>query len=158
MRCEARNSVSPIAKRPTATIAMSILSRISAMPKASRDWPVSVSTPTRPIASPMKSAVSPRTIEPPNAAETVRKASMMRAKYSAGPNASATCTMMGETTARPKVAIVPPKNEPIAAAPSALPPRPSLAMRLPSSAVMIEAVSPGVLSRIDEIAPPYMPP
>ena len=29
---------------------------------------------------------------------------------------------------------------------------------LPSSAVMIEAVSPGVLSRIDEIAPPYMPP
>ena len=66
--------------------------------------------------------------------------------------------MNGETSAMPIVPTVPPKNEPMAAAPSALPPRPSRAILLPSTAVMIEAVSPGVLSRIEEIAPPYMPP
>ncbi len=66
--------------------------------------------------------------------------------------------MKGATSASPSVAKLPPKNEPIAAAASALPPRPSRAILLPSTAVMIDAVSPGVLSRIDEIAPPYMPP
>jgi hypothetical protein len=139
-------------------MAIEMLSLISGMPKASRTCPVSLSVPTRPMVSPMKSAVRPRVIEPPKAAETVRKDSTISAKYSAVPKESATITMKGATSARPIVAKVPPKNDPMAAAPSALPPRPSLAMRLPSSAVMIDAVSPGVLSRIDEIAPPYMPP
>ena len=38
------------------------------------------------------------------------------------------------------------------------PPRPALAILLPSSAVAIEALSPGVLIRIAVVDPPYMPP
>ena len=38
------------------------------------------------------------------------------------------------------------------------PPRPFLAIRLPSREVMIEALSPGVLSRMAVVEPPYMPP
>jgi hypothetical protein len=33
-----------------------------------------------------------------------------------------------------------------------------LAIWLPSRAVMIEALSPGVFSRIEVVEPPYMPP
>ena len=58
----------------------------------------------------------------------------------------------------PSVARVPATNEPIAAVASAGPPRPALAILLPSSAVAIEALSPGVLIRIAVVEPPYMPP
>ena len=60
--------------------------------------------------------------------------------------------------ASPSVAISPATNEPMAAVASAGPPRPARAILLPSSAVTIEALSPGVLSRIDVVEPPYMPP
>ncbi len=60
--------------------------------------------------------------------------------------------------ASPIVAINPATNDPIAAVASAGPPRPLRAILLPSSAVTIEALSPGVLSRIEVVEPPYMPP
>ena len=60
--------------------------------------------------------------------------------------------------ARPIVAISPATKEPMAAVASAGPPRPFRAILLPSSAVTIEALSPGVLSRIEVVEPPYMPP
>ncbi len=41
---------------------------------------------------------------------------------------------------------------------SAGPPRPALAILLPSSAVTSEALSPGVLIRMEVVEPPYMPP
>jgi hypothetical protein len=49
-------------------------------------------------------------------------------------------------------------NEPIAAVARAGPPRPAFAILFPSSAVTIEALSPGVLRRIEVVEPPYMPP
>jgi hypothetical protein len=49
-------------------------------------------------------------------------------------------------------------NEPMAAVARAAAPRPALAILLPSSAVTIEDDSPGVLSRMDVVEPPYMPP
>ena len=58
----------------------------------------------------------------------------------------------------PSVAKVPATKEPIAAVASAGPPRPALAILFPSSAVTIEALSPGVLIRIEVVEPPYMPP
>ena len=67
-------------------------------------------------------------------------------------------TIHGAMKARPSVAISPATNEPIAAVASAGPPRPLRAILLPSSAVTIEALSPGVLSRIEVVEPPYMPP
>ncbi len=54
--------------------------------------------------------------------------------------------------------MVPATNEPIAAVASAGPPRPARAILFPSSAVMMEALSPGVFNRIDVVEPPYMPP
>ena len=38
------------------------------------------------------------------------------------------------------------------------PPRPALAILFPSSAVTMEALSPGVLRRIEVVEPPYIPP
>ena len=66
--------------------------------------------------------------------------------------------MLGARNASSKVAISPATNEPMAAVASAGPPRPLRAILLPSSAVMIEALSPGVFSRIEVVEPPYMPP
>ena len=56
------------------------------------------------------------------------------------------------------VAMVPATNEPIAAVASAGPARPFLAIMLPSSVVAIDADSPGELSRIDVVEPPYIAP
>ena len=54
--------------------------------------------------------------------------------------------------------MVPATNEPIAAVASAAPARPFLAILLPSIAVTIVPVSPGVLSRIEVVEPPYIAP
>jgi hypothetical protein len=54
--------------------------------------------------------------------------------------------------------MVPATNEPMAAVASAWAPRPALAILLPSIAVITDALSPGVLSRIEVVEPPYMPP
>ncbi len=85
-------------------------------------------------------------------------ANTISAKYSAGPNASAASTMIGATSVSRIVAIVPATNEPIALVASAGPARPAFAMRLPSSAVAMEADSPGALSRIVVVEPPNIAP
>ena len=89
---------------------------------------------------------------------TVVSASTISAKYSAGPNSSASLTIKGATKVKARVAIVPATNEPIAAVASAWAPRPWRAMAWPSMAVTIEPDSPGVLSRIEVVEPPYMAP
>ena len=66
--------------------------------------------------------------------------------------------MDGAVNARIKVAIVPAINEPIAAVASAAPARPRRAILFPSSAVITDPDSPGVLSRIDVVDPPYIAP
>ncbi len=86
------------------------------------------------------------------------KASTISEKYSAGPKASAKPTTTGARKATPSVPIVPATKEPIAEVASAAPPRPDRAILLPSSAVTIVALSPGVLSRIEVVEPPYMAP
>ena len=66
--------------------------------------------------------------------------------------------MVGASSVSATVAIVPATNEPIAAVASAAAPRPARAMALPSIVVITDEASPGVLSRIDVVDPPYMPP
>ena len=82
----------------------------------------------------------------------------MSPKYSAGPNCSATDARTGAKNVRPIVASVPATNEPIAAVVSAAAPRPCRAIWWPSIAVAIAPVSPGVLSRMLVVDPPYMAP
>ena len=66
--------------------------------------------------------------------------------------------MTGARKVIASVEIVPATNEPIAAVASAAPPRPRLAIWKPSIVVTTEADSPGVLSRIEVVEPPYIPP
>ena len=94
----------------------------------------------------------------PKADDTVTKASTISAKYSRGPKVRASLTTVGATKASSSVAISPATKDPMAAVASAGPPRPARAILLPSSAVTMEALSPGVFSRIDVVEPPYMPP
>ena len=82
----------------------------------------------------------------------------MREKYSAGPNLSASFIASGARNVSRIVPIVPATNEPMAAVASAAAPRPRLAIWFPSTAVMIEPDSPGVLRRIDVVELPYMAP
>ena len=128
------------------------------MPSVNRACPVWLSRPIRPIVSPKKRLASPRAADAPSTADTVVNASTITAKYSAGPNFSATSTTSGAITVSRIVAIVPATNEPIAAVASAGPARPRLAIMLPSIAVTIVADSPGVLSRIDVVEPPNIAP
>ncbi len=53
---------------------------------------------------------------------------------------------------------MPPTKCPIAAAASAWAPRPERAIGLPSIAATTDALSPGVLSRIDVVDPPNIAP
>ena len=82
----------------------------------------------------------------------------MSMKYSGGPSRTAKLATNGATNVTRTVPIVPATKEPMAAVASAAPARPFLAILLPSIAVTIEPVSPGVLSRIEVVEPPYMAP
>jgi hypothetical protein len=53
---------------------------------------------------------------------------------------------------------VPAKNDPIAAMPSALPASPFFAISWPSMAVTTAVTSPGILSSIAVVEPPYCAP
>jgi hypothetical protein len=86
------------------------------------------------------------------------KASTMTANMSAGETSIARSATVGASSASSSVAMVPATNDPIAAVASACAARPARAILLPSTAVTTEALSPGVLSRIDVVDPPYMPP
>ena len=97
-------------------------------------------------------------MEEPSTADTVVNASTISAKYSGGPNLRPSSTTTGERNVSPMVAIVPATKEPIAAVASAGPARPRLAIWLPSIAVTMVALSPGVFSRIEVVEPPYMAP
>jgi hypothetical protein len=142
----------------TAMVVTSMPSSKSGTPKLRRAWPVWRSMPISPRVRPMKSETRPRSVELPKAAETVTKARTISAKYSRGPKARAKLTTHGARKARATVAMRPATKEPMAAVARAGPPRPALAILLPSSAVTIEALSPGVFSRIEVVDPPYMPP
>ncbi len=82
----------------------------------------------------------------------------MIARNSGEPRVIAKSTTCGMTSTMSIVPIVPATNEPIAEVARAWAARPDLAILLPSSAVTTDADSPGVLSRIEVVDPPYIPP
>ena len=86
------------------------------------------------------------------------KATTMRATKSAGERLTAKRASRGANSVSSAVAIVPAMNEPMAAVARAAAPRPSLAILLPSMAVMTDADSPGVFNRMLVVEPPYIPP
>src|SRR5881628_27015 len=150
--------VSPTANNPTATTTTSMPSSNSGMPKVNRACPVWLSIPIKPTNKPKNKLARPRKGDAPSTADTVVKANTITAKYSAGPNCNATSTTSGATKVSAKVASVPATNEPIAEVASAGPARPAFAIMFPSIAVAMVADSPGVLSRMDVVDPPYIAP
>ena len=79
-------------------------------------------------------------------------------KYSGGPNFTANSATTGANKVTKMVAKVPATKDPMAAVANADPARPFLAILKPSSAVTMVPVSPGVLSKIEVVEPPYMAP
>ena len=79
-------------------------------------------------------------------------------KYSAGPNCRAIAASGGAATVISSVAIEPAKNDPMAAIPSAGPARPCRAIWWPSIVVTTDEASPGMLTRIAVVEPPYCAP
>ena len=128
------------------------------MPKVRRACPLTASMPTRPMVSPSTSAMKPRNREAPSTAVTETKASSMIARYSGAPSETANVAISGAKKTSSVVPMVPATKEPMAAVARAGAALPALAIRLPSMAVTTEDDSPGVLSRIEVVDPPYMPP
>ena len=97
-------------------------------------------------------------IEPRASTTAKQRPITISEKYSAGPKVSATTASGGANSAKSSVAAQPAKKEPIAAVPSATPARPCLAIWWPSSVVTTAVASPGMLTRIAVVEPPYCAP
>ncbi len=128
------------------------------MLKAMREAPVSRSEPTIDSSRPNTIIASALSTEPLASTTANTRPSVISEKYSAGPNCSANFVSGAPSSAISTVATQPAKNEPIAAMASAGPARPCLAIWWPSSVVTTEPASPGILTRIDVVEPPYCAP
>ena len=102
--------------------------------------------------------IRPLTIESPPRRVAMTRPRRVREKYSGGPNFRANSARGGATKVNPKTPMVPATNEPMAAIPSAGPARPFRAIWYPSMQVTTEAASPGILTKMEVVDPPYMAP
>ena len=96
--------------------------------------------------------------EPCASTTAATRPSTMSEKYSGAPNDWPTLASGGAKVAMMAVATVPAKKEPSAAIASAEPARPWRAIWWPSMQVTTEEVSPGRLTRIAVVEPPYWAP
>ena len=83
---------------------------------------------------------------------------IMRLKYSRAPKANATCVRGSAKAAISIVEKHPAMKLPKAAMPSAAPARPCRAKRWPSKHVTTAEASPGMLTRMAAVEPPYCAP
>ena len=102
--------------------------------------------------------MKPRSHDAPSTLVTITMVRTMSAKYDGAPISLATDASAGAKKTTSIVPMVPAMKDPMAAVARACEALPALAIRLPSSAVITDADSPGVLSRIAVVEPPYMPP
>lgn len=107
---------------------------------------------------PTNKEMNPRSFDAPSTAVTSTIASNITAKYDGAPIRTAMSASAGAKKATSSVPIVPAMKDPMAAVANACAARPRLAILLPSIAVMTDADSPGVLSRMEVVEPPYIPP
>ena len=128
------------------------------MPKVILSRPVSMSAPTVESRTP-KRIIATALLSEPCASTTAKiRPMIISEKYSAGPNRSPRLVIGPATAAIMMVATVPAKKEPIAARPSASPAWPLRAIWWPSSAVTTAVASPGMLTRMAVVEPPYCAP
>ena len=89
---------------------------------------------------------------------TVHRPNTISEKNSAGPKCRAYSAIGAPTKVSISTAKVPAMNEPMAAIASADPARPCIAILWPSMVVITEADSPGILTRMEVVDPPYIDP
>ncbi len=143
---------------PIASTAKSTPSDSSLIPSVRRSWPVSRSVPTVESNRPSTTMITALSTEPRASTIASPRPNTIRPKYSAGPNSSASRVSGAPIAAMTSVATVPAKNEPSAAMPSALPALPCFAISCPSIAVTTAVTSPGMLTRMAVVEPPYCAP
>ena len=102
--------------------------------------------------------MNPRSRDEPSTLVTRTIAISMIARYDGAPISTAMSASAGAKNTTSSVPMVPAMKDPMAAVASACAARPRLAILLPSIAVITDADSPGVFSRIDVVDPPYIPP
>ena len=116
--------ISPMPNRPMASVATSMPSVSSRMPKVKRWPPVLPSVPTSPISRPITIMAIAFSTEPCASTTAAIRPSSISEKYSGAPNDWPIRDSGGAKPAIRKVAMVPAKNEAIAATASAAPARP----------------------------------
>jgi hypothetical protein len=127
-------------------------------PKVKRSMPETGSMPTDASSRPNASITRLRSVEPSDISSAHTRPSTISEKYSGGPKPTASFVSSGEKKVIATRLSVPATNDPIAAIPSAAPARPLRAIWCPSMQVTTEAASPGMLTRIEVVEPPYIAP
>ncbi len=126
--------------------------------KVKRSRPELTSVPTSPSSRPRNTIATALSSEPRASTMEPTRPSTIKEKYSGARNFSASSDSGGLAIAMMKVATVPANSEPSAAIASAAPARPLRAIWWPSRQVTTEADSPGTLTRIAVVEPPYWAP
>ena len=152
------NKISPIPKSPMTATMKSKPFISSVMPNVRRSWPVTMSSPAAARMKPMRMDTSDFSGLPPPSPMNDEKVRSWMAKNSGGPNLSATSARSGAKSVMRTTEKSAPTNEDVKAAVSASPPRPCLAIGNPSNVVATDQGSPGILNRIDVMAPPKRAP
>ena len=130
-------------------------SKNSGTPKVYRAVPVSTSVPARPKRRPTK-IIAIALISEPRANTTAEsRPSTINEKYSTDVNFWENAARIGANPVMTKVPTQPAKKEPSAETASAGPARPCRAIWWPSRQVTIDDTSPGMLTRMDVVEPPY---
>ena len=151
-------SVSATANKPMASATRLKPSVSSGTSKAKRCTPEFTSVPIRPRIRPITTMAMPLIGEPRASVDAASRPSTIKAKYSAGPKLSATSTITGEKNTMMTMPMQAPMNEANIAMNSAAPALPCLAIGWPSRQVTACEATPGTLSRIEVVAPPYWAP
>ena len=154
--CSVLNRTSATPNKPITSGTMPMPSIRWMLPKVRRGCALMLSRPMSPSTRPRQAMNSAFAIEPCVRKVSMTRPSTIRLKYSAGPNAIATSASRGAISIKRMIAKVPAMKEPSAEMPSAGPARPRFAISWPSRHVTTEAASPGMLTRIDVVDPPYI--
>ena len=152
------NRISPMPKSPiTATMKSKPFMR-SVTPKVIRRVPVTMSSPTPAMMNPIRIDTSDLSGLPPPSPTNDENVRSWMAKNSGGPNFSATSARSGAKSVMRTTANSAPTKDEVKAAVSACPPCPFRAMGKPSKVVATDQGSPGILNRMDVMAPPNSAP
>ena len=152
------SKISPIPNKPITAIRKSNPLISGSRPKVNRSWPVTLSIPMAASANPKNIAASVLKAGSLLMPTKLQNVSNCTAKNSGGPNCSANFATSGARKVMMMTATSAPKNDELNAAVSACAACPFCAIGYPSNVVATDHGSPGMLNRIEVMAPPNSAP